>query len=366
MPPHRSLRIIPAAAFLLLVAFVACSDGTGPPACGNGHVSPDCDDDAVHPAGRTLEIVTGAGFELRTSPGVALVDTIRVRLLGARGRPVVGAPVRWEVTQGGGSVHADGVTDASGEAAGVWTLGGPGAQELIVGSPGAETMRLPATAAVNRGIVQGVYLVPADREFRAEYAAAIGQALGELRLWYQAAMGDGLTFTLGEPAVIVHHSMRDAQWFTVPAHPEAFAFAFFYNALEEARLAPGLPVGPEASVVVFVDAEYACGQGIFAAGLATAFPAHVLRGLSGEAATNPCTGEESQVRRGFTVGLVGHELGHTFSLDHPCNGGAGCPERALMWTGFGDFPDAVLLRHERRLLAAGAFFAPQDSPHRLP
>jgi hypothetical protein len=61
---------------------------------------------------------------------------VSVSLKDASGLPVIGSPVVWTVTGGGGKVsNANGSTNAFGVASTIWTLGdGPGAQTLSVAS----------------------------------------------------------------------------------------------------------------------------------------------------------------------------------------------------------------------------------------
>ena len=82
-----------------------------------------------------------AGRKVRVRPSVRVLD--------ARGNPVAGVPVRFEVAEGGGQV-ADGVTvtDAQGQAmSGPWTLGAQGRNALRAVVAGvAEPAPVVATA----------------------------------------------------------------------------------------------------------------------------------------------------------------------------------------------------------------------------
>ena len=75
------------------------------------------------------------------SPSVVVVDRF--------GNPVAGAPVRWDVTAGGGEVSGDAVADADGRVTVTWTLGGGvGAQKLAASVDGAHGSPVTFTAAV--------------------------------------------------------------------------------------------------------------------------------------------------------------------------------------------------------------------------
>jgi hypothetical protein len=91
----------------------------------------------------------------------------------------------------------------------------------------------------------------------------------------------------------------------------------------------------------------------------TVLDANFLRVLTGQTMIHPCTGEEHPGHLGMMKGIIAHEMGHTFYLNHPCNGGPTCPERALMWNS-STHPDLRLLQEDRRLLAWGPSFAPRE------
>jgi hypothetical protein len=109
--------------WLLPLALIACSDGTGP---------------AVP---STLEVVGGDGQQGTVAAALSQAPTVRV--LDGRGRPVAGATVRWVVTSGYGTASPGTTTaDADGVAATQWTLGTlAGQQELVARVEGTQVER---------------------------------------------------------------------------------------------------------------------------------------------------------------------------------------------------------------------------------
>jgi hypothetical protein len=77
-----------------------------------------------------------------------LADELQATLTDANGLPVIGSPVVWTVTSGGGSLSAaTATTDAYGQSNVTWTLGDtPGAQSVSVAAAGAPTLSGSFTA----------------------------------------------------------------------------------------------------------------------------------------------------------------------------------------------------------------------------
>jgi hypothetical protein len=117
------------AAVSALVAAVACRDGTAPVAA------------------RELTITAGDGQE--TSLGEVLPTPLRVRVIGADGRPLRGATVQWSVTRGEATLEpAQSITDASGDAETRVTVGGiVGAVSVSATVPGVPPVNFALKAA---------------------------------------------------------------------------------------------------------------------------------------------------------------------------------------------------------------------------
>lgn len=100
----------------------------------------------VVPATAILSVAGGNGQQGATDQPLA--DSLRVRLLLADGRPVVGAAVLWASGDGGPLSPTPGKTSGTGSAASRWTLGGrSGGQQATASVPGVWTATFHATAA---------------------------------------------------------------------------------------------------------------------------------------------------------------------------------------------------------------------------
>ncbi|CAN5621318.1 hypothetical protein BH23GEM3_BH23GEM3_17800 [soil metagenome] len=102
----RLRRQFAALSFLALTLALACKDGTGPS------------------VGPPANLVRAAGDEQPGTAGAALPDSLVVRVTDARGTPVQGVRVTWEVSAGEGTLNsAANTTNTAGEARAAWTLG---------------------------------------------------------------------------------------------------------------------------------------------------------------------------------------------------------------------------------------------------
>ncbi|MBA3318535.1 MAG: Ig-like domain repeat protein, partial [Gemmatimonadales bacterium] len=101
-------------------------------------------------AGNASRVLVVAGNNQSAPPGAALPLELVVELVDPDGNPVVGAPITWVVTGGGGTLTPPtGITGADGRAATTWTLGpsvGTNTAQAIVSGVGQAEFTATAVA----------------------------------------------------------------------------------------------------------------------------------------------------------------------------------------------------------------------------
>lgn len=106
--------------------------------------------------------------------------------------------------------------------------------------------------------VQVIYVIPSDREERAEYVDAITVAVANFQRWLADRLG-GRSFKTINPIVTIVRRDRPAESFGRPRENAANAF---YSDVAEDLLKLGAISfdNPARRYVVFVDADHRCGQ----------------------------------------------------------------------------------------------------------
>lgn len=204
--------------------------------------------------------------------------------------------------------------------------------------------------------VRVVYLVPSDREPRADYARAVASAAGHVQRWYWEQLGRARTFLLRTPFPEVVRMRRPERWFAT--HPRRSSPREWYweNLLGEAFELTGARFDdPLHRWVFYADAEHDPGQSVGAARGVAVLPEHDLVGLIGGVRPGHLQGAPRW------VGGLGHELGHALGLPHPpaCEQDRTRPEcRCLMYLGYVHYPDTFLLPEEKARLAESPFMVP--------
>jgi hypothetical protein len=205
-------------------------------------------------------------------------------------------------------------------------------------------------------VVRVLYLIPQDRAFRADYSAAVENAMLSLRAWYQNQLS-GKTFTLAQSRPETCILPQQAAYYASDTWTKIFA--------DVKQCAPVTYASSTVTWVIYADVVHACNTpGRLGAGTTglTMMGRQDLEGLIGAPYVVFDCGEVFSSPIGRYIGGAGHELGHAFRLPHPPGCDAGLPTcdwNALMWTGYAAYPNTYFRADEKAMLAANPFLTTQ-------
>ena len=213
------------------------------------------------------------------------------------------------------------------------------------------TLAVSVVRGGGSGRVRLLYVIPQDRESRPDHAAAIQNALTDLRAWYAGQLA-GSTFELFGSQPETCRLPREAAYYARDSWSKVVS--------DVQGCAPVSQGSSAFAWVLYVDVVHECNApGRLGAGTngLTILPRQDMDGLIGARYIDDCGVEYRQPITRY-IGGAGHELGHAFGLSHPpgCDAGrSSCDRNALMWLGYAAYPDTYLRDDEKQILLASPF-----------
>ena len=327
-------------------------------ACGDGATEPSAP--PPDPPRPTTVTVTPATAEL-----TALGETVQLRaeVRDQNDQSMAGASVTWASSS---------AAVATVSAAGLVTGLAAGEAEVTATSSGVSGGAMISVwiSTLSEWSVRVLYVVPADKEFRNDYSDGLSRAIVDVQGWYRRQL-DGLTFdiysVIPEPCHLPgneEYYSRVDPWQKVLDDVQSCAPVVAGVSVTDLVPRDGpLPGSSRFTWLLYIDVVEACdgreGQGFGAGWDGVAMMASGdLEGLSNPGPYSACDGGPWQGTLGRWRGGTAHELGHTLLLPHP----PGCEETlptcdrgALMWDGYGDYPDTYLRDDEKAILRRSPF-----------
>jgi hypothetical protein len=204
-----------------------------------------------------------------------------------------------------------------------------------------------------------VYLIPAGKQELPHMEEGARNALLHAQRWFQLQMGNGTTFGVSNRPMLVLHSSHEEDWFRKNPAGNEPQFYFYENAINEVRWHT---LFSRDRFVILLDADIE-GQGHEAAagrdGPYAVMPWRYARSYAGQNFQPTCE----------AVGVLAHELGHMFGLEHPngCVGPDGyrttlqeC-DQIMMW-GSRDYPKTSLSEPNKSKLLTSLLFSRRKLP----
>ena len=213
--------------------------------------------------------------------------------------------------------------------------------------------------------VRVLYLAPADRDFRADFESSIATAVASVHRWYREQL-DGSTFAVYRPMAERCRLPEDSDYYSHGNVWEKVLRAVQSCAPVRDIGASGGDINAAQVVwVLYVDATERLNcdepQELGRGGLGlTMLPREDLELMVQPGTLEYCDGTFYRSVQSVYGGLA-HELGHAFGLPHPpgCDEGSpSCDTQALMWDGYGSYPNTYLRDDEKAVLLELPFIGP--------
>ena len=299
---------------------------------------------SVEPPSRPTTVTVSPSTAELTALGATIQQTAEA--FDENGHVVAGAGFSWEPSDA-----AVATVDASGL---VTAVRGGNATITATYEENTADLVIPVwISTLSEESVRVLYVVPADREFRDDYSDGISRMIVDVQGWYRRQL-DSLTFDIYSVIPEQCHLPRGEDYYS---HGDVWGKVL----TDVQSCAPVRGNTSRFTWALYVDAEERCGEphelGRGGPGLSMMGRGD-LEGLSNPGPYSACDGGPWEGTLGRWMGGSAHELGHTFGLPHPpgCDDGLPtCDYRALMWDGYGTYPDTYLRDDEKAILRRSPF-----------
>ena len=242
-----------------------------------------------------------------------------------------------------------------------------GGNAMITAAYEGRTAETPVSVGISTrstGSVRVLYAIPSDREFGAYTSGTIAHAMVDLQSWYRRELG-GLTFSLYETTPEVCRMRQPADYYATGDSWDKVETGVQHCA----------PVSRETSDftwVIYADVVEACDEPneLFAGWVGlTIVGRSNLEGIASPEGYYGCDEESPTETLGHFIGVIGHELGHTFALGHP----PGCDQarfdicdsklaESLMGFAYDKYPSTYLRTADKEIVMRSHFINPDLEP----
>ncbi len=210
-----------------------------------------------------------------------------------------------------------------------------------------------------QNVVRILYVSPRDRPFRTVYSEGISKAIIHVQSWFRNQL-EGLTFQLYSAT---------PEWCQMPLDSHYYSRGHAWKKVMDG-VQHCFPVAwnSDSVWVLYVDVDEACEEshelGAGGSGIVMV-PAWDLRGLANPGPYYTCDKGPYNGPIGRWFGGLAHEIAHAVGVPHPpgCDAGlATCDSKALMWSGYANYPVTYLRFDEKEILMRSPFFTGDAMP----